>query len=330
MNLKEIWECIFPMSSRSIRYEIRELEKKIDDIGTQLRVNEEALMATTKELKDTFCNEIEYRCPVGHEKEMQLKKQQFNILYLMGISNMICALHSSAFHEYKECFRGRDVVLLGTGPTLEYYNVIDDVVHIGVNSAYKFNKDILDFHFFSDYRANGKIFDSDEIAKLDCVKFVGYDLHNFDLRYKPPHYLAEYISGKPYYCCNYFGGEGIDFHIPTDIEKFPLVHDFSVIFEALHFALFTHPRRIFIVGCDCSDACGWHFDGTNPDDLPREFPIIYENWKRMANHIRTYYPDIEIVSINPVGLKGLFSEKYTQSYISSELYLKHKAQIAKD
>ena len=30
----------------------------------------------------------------------------------------------------------------------------------------------------------------------------------------------------------------------------------------------------------------------------------------------TYYPEVEIVSINPVGLKGMFHDVYTKSYLA--------------
>ena len=33
-------------------------------------------------------------------------------------------------------------------------------------------------------------------------------------------------------------------------------------------------------------------------------------WLKLRDFIKAFYPDIEIVSINPVGLKGLFKDCY--------------------
>jgi hypothetical protein len=37
---------------------------------------------------------------------------------------------------------------------------------------------------------------------------------------------------------------------------------------------------------------------------------IYEGWKDLKKFAQIYYPDTEIISINPVGLKGLFTDVY--------------------
>ena len=46
-----------------------------------------------------------------------------------------------------------------------------------------------------------------------------------------------------------------------------------------------------------------------------KFNFISVDWKRIKNFIRTYYPETEVVVINPVGLKGIFRDVYTKSYL---------------
>ncbi len=36
----------------------------------------------------------------------------------------------------------------------------------------------------------------------------------------------------------------------------------------------------------------------------------------MKGFAKTYYPETEIISVNPVGLKGLFHDVYTESYLN--------------
>ena len=43
--------------------------------------------------------------------------------------------------------------------------------------------------------------------------------------------------------------------------------------------------------------------------------IIKYGWKKIKEYRDSKYPDIEIISVNPVGLKGLFTDVYTKSYV---------------
>ena len=45
------------------------------------------------------------------------------------------------------------------------------------------------------------------------------------------------------------------------------------------------------------------------------------DWKKMKEFAELYYPDTEIISVNPVGLKGLFKDEFTETYIENKLEL---------
>ena len=74
------------------------------------------------------------------------------------------------------------------------------------------------------------------------------------------------------------------------------------------FALWTNPKKIYLVGCDCS---GGYFD-----DL--KFKIsrgkLIKSWKKVGRFAKLNYPDTEIISVNPIGLKGLFKDVYTKDF----------------
>ena len=70
----------------------------------------------------------------------------------------------------------------------------------------------------------------------------------------------------------------------------------------MQFALFTNPRRIYLVGCDCSSG---YFDGT-ATPLPNEHLVGL--WKEIKKFAEIYYPETEIICVNPVGLKGVFKD----------------------
>ena len=44
---------------------------------------------------------------------------------------------------------------------------------------------------------------------------------------------------------------------------------------------------------------------------------IFEGWKKVKDFVAMFYPDVEIISINPVGLKGLFKDVYTKEYLKT-------------
>ena len=89
----------------------------------------------------------------------------------------------------------------------------------------------------------------------------------------------------------------------VDIDKTWLVDGGSCIFSAMQFALFTNPKRIYLVGCDCSSG---YFDGKKGADCS----YLIKTWKELKKFAEIYYPETEIVSVNPVGLKGLFTDLY--------------------
>jgi hypothetical protein len=72
----------------------------------------------------------------------------------------------------------------------------------------------------------------------------------------------------------------------------------------MQFILYTHPEQIFLLGCDCS-LNGHFYDQKQSLEVG---PVI-ENWKRLKRFAQTYYPDTRIISVNPIGLKGVFEEQ---------------------
>ena len=101
------------------------------------------------------------------------------------------------------------------------------------------------------------------------------------------------------------------YRYPFDISVQPLTGGGSVAFVAMQFMLWTNPRRIYIVGCDCS--ANGHFMSENLINnpaAPEYYLSLIEPWKKLKQFADQLYPATEIVSVNPVGLKGLFTDFY--------------------
>ena len=100
----------------------------------------------------------------------------------------------------------------------------------------------------------------------NCIKFYGITPH--------PWYIPESFAIKAN-ALRYF----TDYHPKIQVSEFAFhittqaLGDFlSVIFPSLQFALYTNPKRIYIVGCDLTNN---HF---------------YDNKTTLNNYYNTYYP----------------------------------------
>ncbi len=91
------------------------------------------------------------------------------------------------------------------------------------------------------------------------------------------------------------------FVYPLDLSVSPLKTYGTTFNSAFQFALWTHPRKIYIVGADC---CGrGHANGLNYSELGIDYRYFIRSWRKAKEFVEAFYPDIEIISVNPVGLK---------------------------
>lgn len=73
---------------------------------------------------------------------------------LVTEQNEVAAYNTKAFAEYRNAFRGKKVVIVGGGPTVNYYNPIPDAIHIGLNFAWRRENISFDYLFTQDARIN--------------------------------------------------------------------------------------------------------------------------------------------------------------------------------
>lgn len=238
------------------------------------------------------------------------------MLRMMCLANELRDIHKASFAEFKGCHRGQTVAVVATGPTLNYYTQVKGVPHIGTNASFLKDGLSLDYYFIRHYCREW----CDKLKNYNFIKFFARnewaEQDNDCDRF--PEYLIEENSGR-----RFFTGEPNN-EIYEDITYYPLMGGYSIIFQALQFAIFTRPKRILLIGCDCS--YDGHFDGTalaTSEEvlLPAErfVPQWIDSYKRVKLFTEQYYPDMEIISINPIGLKGMFRDMYTESYLDVHL-----------
>ena len=209
-------------------------------------------------------------------------------------ANVVALTHQNTFSEYKNKYSNQEIVIIATGP--------------GVNKAIFFKKCNLNYYFSQDYNANKSYIDK-LVQYKNITKFYGqlpvkyYGLNEVDIsRCILPESLILKHNAKKYYTYSKWPLNPLFFN--PNIDKTWLADGGSVVFSAMQFALFTNPKKIYLVGCDCTAG---HFD--NPKKNINLSNLI-KSWKEIKKFAEIYYPDTEIISINPVGLKGIFKDLY--------------------
>lgn len=223
--------------------------------------------------------------------------------------NEICDVNSRAFKRFKNCNIGKEIAVVGTGPTLNQYVPMEGVLHIGLNGAWR-RKDIPWEYYFAQDFDRRNIEHRDFVENVDCQYFIG--------RYRQSHVGAKYYEAPVSYSLMrdniypYFLDLVPSKEIYLDIAYHPVVCYGSISFCALHFALYTKPERIYLVGCDSVGIGQQHAYESKDKNLYFNPPSLLKvGYAKMKTYAEYYYPETEIVSINPVGLKGLFRDIYT-------------------
>ncbi len=224
-------------------------------------------------------------------------------------------VHPKTFGPYENINYGRDVVLICGGPTAQYFEYIDNAVYVSVNNSCCFRPDEIkfDYCFIQELHIDGeKNIAVNEYDNPNCTKFYGIIADN-KLRAIEP--LIRRIP-QPYMKAGnikrYYLDDRHCYKFAYDLTTESLGDFGGTVFSAMQFILWTNPRRIYLVGADCSSNENLFCVSKNPID----YSIQKNAWIRLKQFIDDIYPGVEVVSINPVGLKGIFKDVYTNFYLA--------------
>lgn len=230
------------------------------------------------------------------------------------------AINYKTFSAYKNMCNGEtDVVICAPGPSLQEYKPISGCINIALNRAFMYDKVAFDFVFAQDY--DGIKMVSEELIKYkgnNCVKLLGRS----DGRAKEiPESYAIKCNAKRFVTDSVLFHDGYKSRFVSDIEYRPIGGMPNVGMSVLQFAAYLNPRKIYIVGCDMS---GTHFVSGNQTESEKvaekkemdrtwnskNREKLINKWKEIRDAITVFYPDIEIITVNPIGLKGIFKDYY--------------------
>lgn len=254
---------------------------------------------------------IENKAIIDHRNIYAL----INKYYFLQKSNILAAqIHPKSFSPYANCYHGKELVVFASGPTSKYYSsALINAPHIGVNRSFFSEKVKLDYLFIQDHLEN----DMEKANNYPCQKFYGKIP---DRRYSQTKNGLLRITNIDLYesgANNYILEDFPQNNWADNLAVEPIGDWCGCVFSALQFAMYTNPKRIYLVGCDCSDL-GHFYPEPNTQFLNNKTSnLSYQkkSWEAFKAHYSKFLPNVEIVSINPVGLKGMFKDIYTQSYI---------------
>ena len=225
-------------------------------------------------------------------------------------------LHRDVFKKYKNIHASRDIVLVGAGPSLNKYKPIEGAVHIAVNRAILFENTKFDYLFTQHYPHEKHLpKEYHYLQYFDALRYenlkIFYGILRHDKNYTfdiIPESIALKHNAERFYTTQnrhntFHGTYQIDSEeIYNTGQDMP--HCGTVSYVAFQFALYTNPKRIYLVGMD--SASNGYFN--NLEQTSTDWEAIINGWKELKYFADVYYPDTEIVSINPVGLAGIFHD----------------------
>jgi hypothetical protein len=204
------------------------------------------------------------------------------------------------FIPFKGRHQGEEAILYGTGPSLNDYDYLEDDglrTRVGLNSFIAEGRP-LDYHFFGHM-------DKRSLAYLQNVKdFTGVKFGFTHIDGKEGDQwlggrLALALGALPYHITS-----GFTYH--DDIAENPTV-DHAINFSALQFMVYAGFKKIHLVGCDASNIVSHKDTGVDTD---RDVDVMMRAWNGFADFVRGR---VEVVSVNPVGLKDMFPARYTKN-----------------
>lgn len=242
------------------------------------------------------------------------------MLQTIAHANAIAQTHQKTFAKYKNCHKDDEIVLIATGNTLKYFtpDYLKNRVYVGLNTAVARANLPINYFFFQDFRhpQAQKILRCVE-NRTDVKKFYGILQDVIFADWIIPESVALRHEAERYYVISQWKYPPV--HFTYDIANEPLGDSGAVCFAAMQFILWTNPRRIYLVGVDVTDR---YFDNSLATTSKYGIGQQYQGWMEMLKFAKAYYPDTEIVSINPVRLRGMCNDVYTENFISNHPEIK--------
>lgn len=212
----------------------------------------------------------------------------------------VACLHQETFPALKEELQGKEIVITGSGPTINFYKQIPNAIHIGQNASIFLRHINFDYSSFCDY--------------FDHL-YLGARMHpnpNLKIIFGRVDDFCNMYTGKINNAYNYFyefNRQSKDI-FTVDVLNETIAFSPTTVLALMQILLWCSPKTIYLAGFDSSG--GWHKGNYYYSSLVRL-------WSLLKGFKEKFYPDIKIISVNPRGLKGMFEDIYQNAHAVSAL-----------
>ena len=263
--------------------------------------------------------DINYPNPEGTINQQILWNVHFKIPKIgQSIKENILAskIHPTVFTKYKNCNQGKSLILCGAGPSLKFFSPLNNSKYLAVNRSFTYSKIQFDYIFASDWIGIKNYAEElKEYKGNKCKKFLA--LPYTELERAIPEDYANSFTNERFVMESDF--EQMRFHkYNVDLSNLPFALSPTIATTAMQFIIYTAPKEIFIVGCDSANI--GHFDKQDIKNKDATFEIqlftdIINEWKELSRFIKHFYPNTTVYSINPIGLRNIFTDLYTKQFL---------------
>ena len=228
---------------------------------------------------------------------------QLDLSYHSNLANTVAAAHSKIFPQLKNSNTGKSVAIVATGPSMKYSPLIKNCTTIACNRAFELFKDQDPTYILAeDYLGVRDFFN--EMVSRDSEVYLGcYISRGVYTTLSIPEQLRNGKRIHKYYIYN---------NLRTELESNPLAAFGTIVHDSLHFALYTNPDIIYLLGCDTSNS---GYANKNILQVPMDPAHLVNGYIKFRDFRDQQYPNTRIISVNPIGLRGVFEDVYTEEFV---------------
>lgn len=241
--------------------------------------------------------------------------------WITAVTVAAAACNQETFTPLKNMYNGKSVVVCGAGPSLKKYIPIDGAIHIALNRALLYEKVKFDYFFADDWE--GISFIQQQVIEYDCQKFMGFHFGPSNVRIPEAFRIAS--GAKKYYTDGYMYSGVANSKLIVDIDRMAIANTYNIGIQIMQVAFFMNPAKIYLAGIDANVSGHFAYDEIDTMDEKKtrisqkrfvDIDSVKDQWKKVIEFRDIYYPDTQVISINPVGLKGMFVDEYPESVAS--------------
>ncbi len=238
-------------------------------------------------------------------------------------------MYPSKYNKHLEKFRnvhkGKSAILFATGPSIKNYQPFEgseEAIKVGLNRIYVYPEILenLDYYFFGSHYE----LDQEHRENLEGICAIA-DLVKFAAAYENGQSHAQIgrgnISPERALELGAIPFENNLEEFSNDIANYAVLGH-SIVFPALQVLLYTGISKIYLVGCDGGETGRGGLASSGNEHM-----IFW--WNKFKEFKDAHYPEVEIISINPVSLRGVFPDFANLSLMQS-LYKKKRSLLSAD